>query len=59
MNIEWNEWDDLLWTPEQRHQLQQGANIFRQVQISLSLILVLVVFLGAITNSTILFFFFR
>ena len=58
MKIEWDEWDKLLWTPEQRHQLQQGA-IDRQMQISLGLILAIVVFLGAITNSTILFFFSR
>ena len=58
MIIEWDEWDDLLWTPEQRHQLQQGA-ILRQVRISLGLILALVVFFGVITNSTILFVFSR
>ena len=58
VKIEWDEWDKLLWTPEQRHQLQQGA-IDRQMQISLGLILAVVVFLGAITNSTILFFFSR
>ena len=58
MSIEWDEWDDLLWTPEQRQQLQQDA-ILRQVRISLGLILALVVFFGVITNSTILFVFSR
>ena len=61
VKIEWDEryeWDEPMWTPEQRHQLQQGAKS-RQIQISLGLILALVVFLGAITNSTILFVFSR
>ena len=56
--IEWDNWDELLWTPEQRRLLEQG-DLPRQVQFLLGVLLSLVVFFGLIANSTILYVFSR
>lgn len=56
--IEWDDWDQSLWTPEQRHLLEQGA-IPRHVHISLGVLLTLVVLFGVIANATILYVFSR
>ena len=56
--IEWDNWDELLWTPEQRRLLEQG-DLPSQVQFLLGVLLSLVVFFGFIANSTILYVFSR
>ena len=52
------EWDDLLWTPEQRRLLQQGA-LPQEVQISLGVLLALFVVFGIFANSIVLYVFSR
>lgn len=56
--IEWDDWDQSLWSPEQRLLLEQGA-IPREVHISLGVLLTLIVLFGIIANSTILYVFSR
>lgn len=56
--IEWDDWDQSLWSPEQRLLLEQGA-IPREVHISLGILLTLIVLFGVIANSAILYVFSR
>lgn len=56
--IEWDDWDQSVWTPEQRLLLEQGA-IPRQVHVSLGILLTLVVLFGIAANSAILYVFSR
>ena len=58
VEIEWDNWDEFLWTSEQRRLLEQG-DLPRQVQFSLGVLLALVVFFAFIANSTILYVFSR
>lgn len=56
--IEWDDWDQSLWSPEQRLLLEQGV-IPREVHISLGILLTLIVLFGVAANSTILYVFSR
>ncbi|XP_057381617.2 melanopsin-like [Daphnia carinata] len=55
---DWDEWDESLWTAKQRQWLEQGA-VPREVYVTLSVILSLVVVFGLIANATILYIFSR
>lgn len=55
---DWDEWDESLWTPRQRQWLEQGV-VPREVYVTLSVILSLVVVFGLIANATILYIFSR
>ena len=56
--IEWDDWDESLWSPEQRQLLEQGT-IPRELHFSLGAFLTLIVVFGIISNSTILYVFSR
>ena len=55
---DWDDWDEDLWTPEQRQLLEQGAAP-RHVYIILGVLLSLVVVFGLVANATILYVFSR
>lgn len=55
---DWNEWDESLWTSKQRQWLEQGE-VPREVYVTLSVFLSLVVAFGLIANATILYIFSR
>ena len=57
--FEWDDWDESLWTPEQRQLLMELGAVPRRVHISLGILLTLVVLFGIIANSIILFVFSR
>ena len=56
--VDWDEWDESLWTDEQRQWLET-ASVPREVYVTMSVVLSLVVFFGLIANATILYVFFR
>ncbi|KAI9552860.1 arthropsin4 [Daphnia sinensis] len=56
--IDWDNWDLLLWTPEQRALLEQGV-IPREVHVAFGVLLTLIVIFGFTANSTILYIFSR
>ena len=56
--IEWDDWDESLWTPEQKQMLEQGV-IPYSVHVLLGILLILIVLFGVIANSTILYVFSR
>ena len=53
--FEWDNWDESLWTPEQRKLLMEQCAVPRSVHISLGIILALVALFGIIANSIVLF----
>lgn len=55
---DWDEWDETLWTPEQRQLIEQGT-VPRQVYVALGILLSLVVIFGLVANATILYVFSR
>ncbi|KAI9552890.1 arthropsin3 [Daphnia sinensis] len=55
---DWDEWDETLWTAKQRQWLEQGV-VPREVYVTLSVVLSLVVVFGLIANATILYIFSR
>ncbi|XP_045036544.1 melanopsin [Daphnia magna] len=57
-SIDWDNWDLLLWTPEQRTLLEQGV-IPREVHVAFGVLLSLIVIFGFAANSTILYIFSR
>ena len=58
MLIDWDDWDQSLWTDEQRQLLERGA-IPPEVHITLGVFLTLIVLFGVAANSTILYVFAR
>lgn len=56
--LDWDSWDESLWTPEQRLLLEQGVAP-RHVYVSMGVLLSLVVLFGLIANATILYVFSR
>jgi r-opsin len=56
--IEWDDWDQSLWTAEQRQLLQRGA-IPPEVHITLGVFLALIVLFGVAANSSIFYVFAR
>lgn len=56
--IDWDDWDQSLWTDEQRQLLERGA-IPPEVHITLGVFLTLIVLFGVAANSTIFYVFAR
>lgn len=56
--LDWDSWDESLWTSEQRLMLEQGIAP-RHVYVSMGVLLSLVVVFGLIANATILYVFSR
>lgn len=56
--LDWDSWDESLWTEEQRLALEQGI-ASRSVYVTMGVLLSLVVVFGLIANATILYVFFR
>ena len=56
--VDWDEWDESLWTDEQRQWLET-ASVPREVYVTMSVVLSLVVFFGLIAHATILYVFSR
>lgn len=56
--VDWDEWDDSLWTAEQRQWLEEGS-VPREVYVTMSIVLTLIVVFGLIANATILYVFSR
>ena len=53
--FEWDDWDEFIWTPEQRKLLMEQGAMLRRVHFSLGILLALVVLFGIIANSIVLF----
>lgn len=58
IEIDWDDWDGELWTPDQRNILERGV-IPREVHISLGVLLSFIVLFGVTANSAILYVFSR
>jgi r-opsin len=56
--VDWDDWDESLWTDEQRQWLETGS-VPREVYVTMSVMLSLVVVFGLIANATILYVFSR
>jgi hypothetical protein len=56
--VDWDEWDDSLWKAEQRQWLEEGS-VPREVYVTMSIVLTLIVVFGLIANATILYVFAR
>jgi hypothetical protein len=56
--LDWDEWDESLWTAEQRQWLERGS-VPREVYVTMSVALTLVVVFGLMANATILYVFSR
>jgi hypothetical protein len=56
--VDWDEWDESLWTDEQRQWIET-ASVPREVYVTMSVVLSLIVFFGLIANATILYVFSR
>ena len=53
--FEWDDWDESLWTPDQRKLLMEQGAVPRRVHIFLGILLALVALFGIIANSIVLF----
>lgn len=56
--VQWDDWDQSLWTAEQRQLLERGA-IPPEVHITLGVFLTLIVLFGVAANSSIFYVFSR
>ncbi len=56
--VQWDDWDQSLWTAEQRQLLERGA-IPPEVHITLGVFLTLIVLFGVAANSSIFYVFAR
>jgi hypothetical protein len=56
--VQWDDWDQSLWTAEQRQLLERGA-IPPEVHITLGVLLTLIVLFGVAANSSIFYVFAR